>query len=520
MKFVVLAALLLVTSLAHTESGYTRSPSMHGSTLVFTAEGDLWRVPVSGGVAQRLTSNAALEAQASISPDGREVAFVASYDASPEVYVMPLAGGAPKRLSFDGARVSVQGWTPEGEVLFATSAVVGPSSSMILRAVDPRSLRQRDLPFADANQASFDADSGTIFLTRFGLQITGDNVRGYKGGAMAQIWRGPVDGSAEAVRLAPTLNASLRSPMWSQGRLYHLSDESGADNLWSMDAEGGDRRQLTTHSDFDVIDPQMRDGRIAYQHGADIRVFDVASGDDRVVPINLVSDFEQRRMRWVEKPMKYFEGVSLSADGSQAAVTARGAVTLAATDARRRVDVAVPDSARARSAVISADGKWVFAISDVDGNEEVWRFPADGSGPGEALTRDGDARRWRLFPSPDGQTLAIDDKQGRLSLLDIAARTSRVVDSSKYGGDDIYASVAWSTDSRHLVVARPDSLEARNQIVVIARDGSRKDVVTSDRYDSRAAVFSRDGKWIYFLSDREFTATPGHPWGDRNMGPI
>lgn len=288
-------ALLLCAAQACAEPAYTRGPSLRGDTLVFTAEGDLWRVALAGGTAQRLTTNAALESDAALSPDGRQVAFVASYDASPEVYVMALAGGAPKRLSFDGARVEVQGWTPAGEVIYSSTAVTGPGSSVVLRTVNPSTLGQRTLPFADANQASIDAASGTLFFTRFGLQITGDHVRGYQGGAMAQLWRAPLDGSAEATRLAPQVKASLRSPMWWNGRLYHLSDESGSDNLWSMGADGSDRRAVTTHVEFDVIDPQLDNGRIVYQYGADIRSIDLASGEDRVVPIDLVSDFEQWR---------------------------------------------------------------------------------------------------------------------------------------------------------------------------------------------------------------------------------
>jgi tricorn protease len=95
-----------------------------------------------------------------------------------------------------------------------------------------------------------------------------------------------------------------------------------------------------------------------------------------------------------------------------------------------------------------------------------------------------------------------------------------VLDEGHFGGDDTYASVHWSTDSRHLAVARADSREGRSQIILLAADGSRKSVLTSDRYESASAVFSRDGKWLYFLSNREFTATPGSPWGDRNLGPI
>lgn len=514
-----LVLLLVGMAGAHAESAYYRAPSAQGNNLVFTAEGDLWRVALAGGTAQRLTSNAGDEIEASISADGRRIVFVGGYDASPEVYVMPIDGGSPKRLSFDGATVHVVGWTPRNEVLYSSTAVTGPGSSTILRAVNPDTLAQRTLPFADANQASFDAAAGSIFFTRFGLHITGDHARSYKGGAMAQIWRAPLDGSTEATRLATDTTASLRNPMWWNGRLYHLSDETGSDNLWSMAADGSDRHAVTSFTEFEVRDPQLQNGRIVYQYGADIRDIDLATATDRIVPINLVSDFEQRRTRWLEKPLDYLDDVALSADGSRTVLVARGAATLAATDARRRIDISVPKDARIRAAVPSMDGRSIYAISDIGGHEEIWRFPADGSGPGEALTRDSSVRRWHLYLSPDGKSLAFDDKRARLSILDLDTRKIRVIDEAHFGGDDVYASANWSADSKVLAVARADSREGRSQVLVLARDGSQKAVVSSDRYESGSAVFSRDGKWLYFLSNREFSATPQAPWGDRNMGP-
>src|SRR5690606_39723260 len=82
-----------------------------------------------------------------------------------------------------------------------------------------------------------------------------------------------------------------------------------------------------------------------------------------------------------------------------------------------------------------------------------------------------------------------------------------------------WSSDVCSSDLKDRAVARADSREGRAQIVVMARDGAQKAVVSSDRYESASAVFSRDGKWLYFLSDREIVATPRAPWGDRNMGP-
>ena len=40
-----------------TRPGYYRDPAIHGDTIIFTAEGDLWTVSAKGGAARRLTSN-------------------------------------------------------------------------------------------------------------------------------------------------------------------------------------------------------------------------------------------------------------------------------------------------------------------------------------------------------------------------------------------------------------------------------------------------------------------------------
>ena len=82
--------------------GYYRFPAIHGDTIVFTAEGDLWRVSVNGGVAQRLTTHPAEESRAAISPDGKTIAFSAAYEGPTEVYTVPIDGGVPVRQTFEG----------------------------------------------------------------------------------------------------------------------------------------------------------------------------------------------------------------------------------------------------------------------------------------------------------------------------------------------------------------------------------------------------------------------------------
>src|SRR5436190_2480381 len=109
---VVVAALVLSSAIGAPTGpmGYYRQPSIYKDTIVFVAEGDLWRVPVSGGAAARLTTHPGDENWPRISPDGTQVAFTGQYEGPTEVYVMPLTGGTPKRLTYDAARTSVSGW--------------------------------------------------------------------------------------------------------------------------------------------------------------------------------------------------------------------------------------------------------------------------------------------------------------------------------------------------------------------------------------------------------------------------
>lgn len=506
-------------SVATAGEAWYREPSLRGDTLVFVAEGDLWAVAASGGSARRLTTHPAQEGQPALSPDGSEVAFVASYDGAPEVYVMPLAGGTPRQLSFDGGQIALQGYTPGGELMYASNAVVGPTHYRVLRLVDPATGRSRDLPLADANQGSFDAGGERLWFTRFGLHLSTDNALDYRGGAMARLYAFDTGQTAEARPLAGDWNANVSRPMWWQGRVYALSDANGRPNLWSLSEDGQQRKALTAHTDFDVRSPSLDAGRIVYQHTADLRLYDIASGSDSRIPIELPSDFEQRLPRWIKTPLNFAESVRIAPGGDSVAVVARGRATLASTGKRRRVDLAVPGEARVREAVPARDGR-VIAILDHDGKSEIWSFPADGSGPGKRLVADESVHRWRLYPSPDGRWLAHDDKQGRLSLLDLEKGSNRVLERAEFGRDDPYAAVTWSPDGKYLALARPDTAQLRSQIVLLPLAGGKPLTLTSDRYESFAPAFTPDGRWLYFLSNRNFEPTPPAPWGDRNTGPM
>ncbi len=505
-------------SSAYAAPAYTRFPSIRADSVVFTAEGDLWKVAATGGQAQRLTTHPSAETNSAISHDGKWIAFSASYEGGQEAYVMPIAGGVPKRISFENDAVNVLGWTAQGEVLISAQHSTGPSAHRIIAAIHPQSMLRKVFPVADANEAVLDDSGNTLYFTRLGPHMRNDNLKKYRGGAYAQLWRYELQGKGEAVNLLAADQANNKRPMWWKNRLYFISDKDGASNIYSMNADGSGQSMLTRHKDWEVRNASMGDGKIVYQLGADLHVLDLASQGDSTLSIDLVSDFDQQRQRQIKSPLEQLTNVQLAGKEEKLIFTARGHISIGGTGMQRRVDIAIPDGARAREAVFSHDDKSIFAFVDSTGENEIWRFPANGSGKAEQLTSNGDMHRWQIYPSPDGKYLAHTDKRGRLWLLDLASKANTVIDDAGKIGINKHEDIVWSTDSKTLAIVRDNGKQQREQIGLYQLASKQLTFVTSDKYESSSPVFSADGRWLYFMSNRHFQATNRAPWGDRNMG--
>src|SRR6516164_9807350 len=103
--------------------GYVRFPTIHGDSIIFVAEDDLWFVSSGGGRAERLTAGLGAVSYPHFSPDGELLAFVGREEGPSEVYVMPAPGGVAQRLTFQSAACRVAGWTPNGDtILYASNA--------------------------------------------------------------------------------------------------------------------------------------------------------------------------------------------------------------------------------------------------------------------------------------------------------------------------------------------------------------------------------------------------------------
>ncbi len=500
-----------VPAAAQGRDGYYRFPALHGDTVVFTSEGDLWSVEAAGGTARRLTTHPGMESNASLSPDGATLAFTAQYEGPAEIYTMPLAGGVPVRRTFAGQAATVVGWTPDGKILYATQKYSG-IPNMQLVVLDPASGAETLLPLSQAADGSFDGPGGTLVFTR--LPFQGSYTKRYKGGTAQNLWKF-APGAAEAVPLTADYAGTSKDPMIWKGRVYFVSDRDGTMNLWSMDMNGGDLKQLTTHKGYDVSSPSLDAGRIVYQRVADLYLYDIGAAADRKLDIRLPSDFDQMRERWVTKPSDYLTSAHISPNGDRVALVSRGNVFVAPVGDGRLVRVSRQAGVRSRAARFFPDGKNLMVLSDAAGEWEFQNFPADGLGPGTQLTSGAKVIRFDGLPSPDGRRLAFADKDNQLWVADVRTKAVSRVAVSPNG---MFGDLAWSPDGRWLAFVKTADNEFR-EIALLEVESGRTAGLTGDRVDSYGPAWSPDGKWIYFLSDRWFRSAVFSPWGPRQPEP-
>ncbi len=499
-----------VSAQANGTLGFYRYPALHGDTIVFAAEGDLWRVSAAGGVARRLTTHHSEETDPVISPDGQTLAFTARYEGPAELYTMPLSGGLPVRRTYEGDASIATAWMPDGKLVYTTrrySARPLPGLVVLDLTNNTRSV----VPLVQATEATYDGSGTTLFFVRpaFHNNVT----KRYVGGTARDVWKF-ADGAEEAIELTGDYEGESHSPMWWDGRIYFVTDRDGTMNIWSMNETGGDVRQHTRHSGWDVKDPSLSMGRIVYHLAADLWIYDVAADETNVVPITLASDFDQLREKWVTDPMEYLTSAHIHPEGESVVLTSRGRVFVAPVGAGRLVRATRKDSVRFRDVVFMPDGETLVGLSDETGELEFTKIPANGVGTDERITSNGMVLRYQGTPSPDGKWIAYDDHHADLWVLNTETGDQRKISENREGIGDM----AWSPDSRWLAYTMT-ALNSFRQIKLYNVDDGSTTQLTSDRVNSSDAAWDPDGEFIYFLSDRNLVSLVGSPWGTRQPEP-
>jgi tricorn protease len=511
------ACLLILSSFctvapAAAQTKLLRFPDIHGDRLVFCHAGDLWLADVEGGAATRLTAHPGQELFPRFSPDGRQIAFTGQYDGDEQVYVIPTAGGVPRQLTFYPARGplpprwgydnQVYDWSRDGEAVLFRSMRDGYSlTGTRLYLVDVQGGLPKALPMPVSGGGDLAPDGMQVVYS----PLTRDfrTWKRYEGGWAQDLYVFDL-GSREIEKITDHPRSD-RDPMWIGQTIYFSSDRDGTLNLYGYDTVSKQTRQLTESTKWDVRWPSD-DGqsRIVYELNGELQVLDVASAASTPVSIFVPNDGLAMRPARISVNDRV-EDFELSPGGERALFVARGDVFSVPIEHGPTRNLTRSPGAHDKWARWSPDGRQIAFVSDLDGEEEIYLVPQDGSSEPERLTHGGQAMRYAPYWAPDGKRLAFGDKDGKLWVLELESRELQEVADEERGQIRDYA---WSPHGGHLAFSMSDHSGLRSVYIWSVADG-RLRRITDGKFNEYSPAWGRGGEYLYYLSDREYAPQIG-----------
>ncbi len=517
---IVFVLFLSYPVLADDEARLLRFPTIYQDQIVFTYAGDLYTVSSEGGIARKLTNHVGMELFPRFSHDGEWLAFTGQYDGNTEVYMMPARGGVPKRLTYTatlgrddvsdrmGPNNIVFGWKHKNdEIVFRSRMKSYNSFNGQLYLVSTKATLPDQIPVPRGGFASFSPDDKKMAYNRIFREFR--TWKRYRGGMADDVW--VYDFKTNKIENVTNNPAQDIIPMWKGNKIYFLSDRGDYQrmNLYVYDLTTKQTRQLTNLADFDIKFPSLGNKAIVFEYGGFIYSFDLQTEQAKKVSIKIADDMVNSRKE-IKDVSKNVSNYEISPDAKRALFGARGDVfTVPAEHGPTRNLTATP-GIHERNSKWSPNGKWIAYISDATGEDEIYLAAQDGKGKPIQLTKGGETYKYQPYWSPDSKKLLWGDRRQRLRYINVETKKIKDVLQSKVWEIRDYS---WSPDSKWIVYTNPEE-KVMNKIYLYSLEKDKSFEVTDGWYSANSPKFSSDGKYLFFVSNRDFR--PVYSWTEWN----
>lgn len=507
-KILILACscwLLSSASAQTTEPYFLSNPALtpDGQTVVFSFEGDLWKARVTDGQATRLTAMQGYETNPRISPDGKWIAFTGRQMGNADVYLMPLAGGEIKQLTFHSATDDVNSWSWDSRKIYFTSTRTGQLSGYTVSIEGGTPQRLFGDHYFLFDHGLFEhPGSGEIFFNDTWESSNQVARKRYKGPFNPDIQSYNIK-TKTYKKYTDWEGKDFGTTIDKNGNIYFVSDEANGEyNLYSLDK--GKKTGLTKFP-TSIKSPQVNanGGKIVFEKDYQLWLYDVASRKTEKLTISLVRNYTLPADKDFEVRGN-ITNFDVSPDGKKLAFTSRGELFVSDADGKFIRQINKGNTERAREVKWMSDNKTLLFNQTIGGFLNWFTATADGSAPVKQLSNDKRNNRAVTLSKTRSKAVFL---SGRDEVRVMDLKTMEIKTAVK---DEIWgfqnSDPGFSPNEEYICFTAIRNFE--QDIFIHHLKNNTTANLTNTGVTEASPIWSPDGKYIYFISTRTKASYP------------
>lgn len=500
----VIAFLFPCQIFAQNQTYFASYPALtpDAQTIVFSYDGDIWKVPVGGGVAARITGMQGEEINPKISPDGKWLAFSSNQFGNNDVYVMPLAGGDIKQLTFNDATDEVDNWSWDSKTIYFTSARYNSFSSYQVGIAGGTPTRLFDNYFNTTHHIAESPD-GALFFNDTWESYRFPNRKHYKGAYNPDI-QSYNPKTKTYKRYTDYIGKDFWTTVDQKGNVFFVSDEGNEEyNLYTF--INGKKAGLTKF-DSSIKRPfvSANGTTVVFEKDYQLYTYDVASKKTEKVAIST------SRNQVLSKDQEYdvkgnISAFDASTDGKKIAFVSRGEVFVSDADGKfiRKI---TNSGERAMECKWLADNKTILFSQTANGYQNWFTITGDGKGTVKQITKDKANNRDITLNKTKTMAVYLSGRN-ELKLLDLKTLASKTLVTDEFWALQ-NSSPSFSPNDEYVLFTVYRNFE---QDILVHHLKENKTInLTNTGVSESNPSWSPDGKYIFFTSAR---TQPTYPAG-------
>lgn len=490
-------------------SYFTAYPTLtpDAKTVIFSYEGDLWKADLNSTAAVRLTAMQGNEINPRVSPDGQWVAFSSNQFGNSDVYVMPLAGGEIKQLTYHESSDEVDSWSWDSKTIYFTSSRYNSFAAYIVPRTGGTPVRVFDNYFNTIHGIVPHPQTGELFFGNTWESYRFPQRKHYKG-----------DYNPDIQSYNPKTKAYKQYTNWigkdygatvdSKGNIYFISDEANGEyNLYTF--VNGKKTALTQFTTSIKRPFVSADGRkVVFEKDYQLHVYDVDTKQTQKLSFGLARNNVLPKEQEFDVAGK-LEAADLSPDGKKLAMVSRGELFVSDAEGKFIRKVERNSGERVTEAKWLADNRSLIYSQTLGGYVNWYTIAADGTGKPKQLTND--KRSNRLLSMNKAHTLGVYlSGRDEVRTIDLKSFTSKTIANDEIWGFQ-NSQPYFSPNGEYIAYTAHRNFE--QDIFVYDVQGGKTINLTNTGVTESEPYWSPDGKYLYLTSSR---TQPEYPYGSKD----